>query len=133
MKPLALLAVSLACIVVSSGCRRSVASEKSYDLTPDKLTAAELPAAKAIVAEFISKDNVSVVAYLVRSEDATKALDLVRSGIMPGQAAKQVTYVTTIEGASGKITSPHSEDRVAWTILFTTKKATTVTVTTKGG
>jgi len=133
MRHLSLGFAVLICLAATGGCRRSVSSEKSYDLDPSKLTAVELPPARSIVADFTTKDNTPVTAYLVRAEDATQALSKVNSGLMPGQAAKQVNFLTTIEGSSGSITAPKSEDKIAWTILFTTKTATNLTVKTHPG
>jgi hypothetical protein len=133
MKSFAFGVVALICLLVLPGCRRSVSSDQSHDLDPNKLTAVDLPPAKSIVAEFITKDKVQVTAYLVRTEDATDALSKVNSGLMPGQAAKQVKYLTVVDGSSGTITPPKSEDRIAWTLLFTTKTATNVNVKTHAG
>ena len=133
MKRLVAATAVLTCIVLAGGCRRTPHSEKTYDLTPNNLTVADLPAAKTLTADYASADNVPVRAVLVKSEDATTALDAVKSGKSLKEALALVKPLSEQPvQASGKLTSPRTDDATKYSILFTTDKATTVTVKTKG-
>ncbi len=132
MKPLTFAAILIS-LVALVGCRRSVSSDQTHELTPGNLKSVDLPAARSIVADFVTKDNVSVKVYLVRTEDAAAALEKVRSGLLPEQAMSKTNYLTVVEGPSGAISPPKGQDKVAWSLLFTTKTATSVTVKTKAG
>jgi hypothetical protein len=133
MRSTSLAILTLTCLFVVTGCRRSLTTQMDYNPAPDKPASADLPAARSIFVEFFSKDSTPVSAYLVRREDATAALSQVNSGTSPQEVVKQLKYITVVEGASGAITPPKSEDKIAWSILFVTKKPTTVTVTTRAG
>src|SRR5262245_52857157 len=117
MKRIAMVAMMVACAVAVGGCRRGGKSEKTYDLKPDNLTVADLPASKTLVADFASTDNVSVNAYMVATEDATKALDSIKEGKSIGQVLKEVKVVAQLEGPSGRLTAPRKDDSTKWSIL----------------
>jgi hypothetical protein len=127
-----LIVAGLALMVAVVGCRK-VSSNKSYNVSPENVTTADLPSAKLIVAVYVSENNVPVSAYLVRTDAVSAILDEVRSGKKkPDQAANASNFATKFEGPSGKLTSPTSDSRIAWTIIFTTKQPTKVTVTSSG-
>lgn len=130
MKRLALVGL-VACLLASAGCRSS-SSEKSYDVKPDNLTSADLPAAKMMTIDYESKDNVSVTATLVKTDDATAALNAINGGKSIQEAISSVKALASQTGPRGTLTTPTTDSKTGYSVLFFTKKATTVTVKTKG-
>jgi hypothetical protein len=124
----------LLCLLSAGGCRRGVKSNEFHDLDKGKLKAVYLPAGREIQVEFSTKDNVPINAILVSKEDADAAVDAAsaKGDIDAGLKAVKKTISMKPNAASGIIPCPKTEDRTVWAILFTTNKATTVTVKTSG-
>jgi hypothetical protein len=122
------------CLTVVGGCRRGVKSHEFYDLEKGKLKAVYLPAGREIQVEFSTKDNVPVNAILVSKEDADAAVDAVSAKGNIDAALKAVKKQIAMKpnAASGTLSCPKTEDATVWAILFTTNKATTITVKTAG-
>jgi hypothetical protein len=124
------------CLMLVPGCK-TANSQKDYDITPDNLTVADLPEAKSIVIEFASKDSIPITAVLVKTEDATKALDALRDTkskkeMSIEQAVGSVKALAQQSGTKGTITAPTTDSKTAYSLLMYSKKKTTVTMTTKG-
>lgn len=133
MRQIIATALCLSFVVLSAGCLRGVKSEGTHQIGEGKVIEVQLPAGKLITVEYASSDNVSVMAYLVSKEDGTKVMDAVEGGNKTfEQALKEVKPASNIEGAGGKLTSPRKDESTQWSLLLTAKKATTVTVKTKG-
>ena len=131
------LAGFVLCLLISPGCR-SANSQKDYDITPDNLTSADLPPAKFMVIEFESKDNTPITAMLVKTEDATKAMDALKTSesskkeMSVEQAVGTVKPLAQQTGPKGTLTPPTTDSKTAYSVLMFAKKKTTVTVKTKG-
>ena len=133
MKRLPVAAVVLVGVLFVGGCRRTIQSEGTHNLSPGAIKSVDLPAAKSISAEFSTSDNVPVASYLVKTEDATTALDAVNSGKSVREALALIKPVAELpKQASGKFNSPRTENSAKYSILFTTDKATSVTVKSRG-
>lgn len=129
------LALALfALLLALGGCRRGVKSEKTYDLTPNKLAAVDLPAARRLQVDFATKDKTPVTAILVSKEDADAALDTVASKGDIEAALKVVSkqIAMQINRDMGTLNSPNTNTPTRYSVLFTTKKATSVTVKSSG-
>ena len=124
----------IVCLLALGGCRRGVRSSDTHDLAPDKLKVVDLPAARQIKVEYSTKDKVPVTAILVSKEDADAALEAVGSNGSIDMGLKAVKKQIAIQSNrdSGTLTSPRTENKTQYSVLFTTKKATTVTVRTSG-
>ncbi len=131
LRPSPLFVVVLLMGTLALGCRQ-VKSEGQYDLTPDVIKSADLPPAKSLIIEFETSDNVPIVAALVHTSDADKALKAVESGRSPDQAVAAAKSVAMQEGARGKLTTPNSSEKTKWSVLFYSKKPTRVTIRTQG-
>jgi hypothetical protein len=118
-------------LLATAGCRNAN-SEKSYDIKPENLTSADMPAAKSIVIEFESKDNVPVTATLVKAADAGTALKALEGGKSIEESVASVKAIASQTGAKGTLTTPTTDSKELYSVLFYTKKATTVTVRSKG-
>ncbi len=124
----------LVCALAMGGCRRGVKSNESHDLDKGKLKAVYLPAGREIQVEFSTKDKVPINAILVSKEDADAAMDAVSAKGDVDAALKAVKKQIAMKPnvISGTMSCPKTEDKMVWAILFTTNKATTVTVKTSG-
>ena len=92
-----------------------------------------MPPAHSLVIEFESKDNVPVTAVLVKSEDATAALNAVESGkSLPEQAIGNAKAIATQTGAKATLSSPETAGKTKYSVLLYSKKPTTVTVKSNG-
>lgn len=126
------LAGLLICLLAAAGCR-GAKSEKTYDVTSDKLTVADLPPARSIVIDFESKDNIPITAVLVKTEEATALLDAVASSKKtPEQAIAGAKTMAMQTGVRGTLTPPETDSKVPYSVLLLSKKPTSVTVRTKG-
>lgn len=128
-----LIAFSLVvCVLTLGGCRRSVKTTDSYDLEPNKLRVVDLPAARKVHVEFSSKDKTPVTAILVSKEDAEAASQAAGAKNDFDTALKAVKKSISIQRdvTSGPLNSPKTENKTQYSILFTSKKPTTVSVRT---
>lgn len=133
MKRIVALAM-IACLLPLGGCRRGVSSNDTHSLEPNKLKVVDLPAARRIQVDFATKDKVPVTAILVTKEDADAALESVGSKGDIEAALKGIKNRIAIRMNldSGTLNSPKTSAKVQYSVLFTTAKATTVTVKTSG-
>jgi hypothetical protein len=122
------------CVFATSGCRRGVRSTKSYDLNKGKVTAVYLPAGREIQVEFSTEGKTPVNAILVSKEDADAAMEVVeKNGDLDAAMKaikKQIAMKNNVESAI--MSCPKTESKSEWALLFTTNKATSVTVKTTG-
>ena len=133
MKRIVALAM-IACLLPLGGCPRGVSSNDTHSLEPNKLKVVDLPAARRIQVDFATKDKVPVTAILVTKEDADAALESVGSKGDIEAALKGIKNRIAIQmnRDSGTLNSPKTSAKVQYSVLFTTAKATTVTVKTSG-
>lgn len=117
--------------LLASGCRSRSKAENTIELDQSKLKSVDLPPSKALTVDFESKDNVSVTACLVKTEDADEALKAVESGKSPEQAVSGVKTLARLEQPKGTLTTPNADAKTKWSVLLFSKKPTSVTVRSK--
>jgi len=133
MKRSFLAITAFSCLIAIGGCKGKIQQETSVSITPIDLKSIDLVPAKSLTIDFASKDNVPITAVLVKTEDAAAALKSIDEGKTPEQAIAAAKSMAKQENQPrGTLTTPRSESKVNYSVLFTAKKDTTITFNIKG-